>query len=203
MEVTNMGELFDPVQEASIESFPASDPPAFTPVSGTGTTHSWHDGFSSSVREMFREVDVEAVPLAGNQHLALLDAHEFLATALSHWAGGPRADAGPAVADRLGDLRSELREHRNTMERDGSPAEALRRAHPWLIAQSERLMRHHDVLEVAIAQACREYYRELDGERAAARIHRRLRAITASLGTLLSVERSLLTDQFSEPPALD
>ena len=100
-------------------------------------------------------------------------------------------------------MQVHLRQHRAHIEADGSLSDSVKVAHPWLISQLDRLLRHHGALDAAIERASVEYHEEPDLERATARIHRRAKGIAAGLTTLLSVERSLLMNGFCEPHALD
>lgn len=200
-----MSDVYDPVMEAGLESFPASDPPAFTPVRSTGAKHSTVPGArsTSDLQSAFREVDLRLLPRTGQVHLTLLEAEAFLGLALREWAAGRGSAAGAEVAGCLVALRIHLNEHRTNIEAEGSLSNSVKSEAPWLISQLEHLLRHHDELGSAILFASAEYERTGDETRAAVRVHRRAKGITAALTTLLAVERTLLMAQFCEPQAQD
>lgn len=200
-----MSDVYDPVMEAGLESFPASDSPAFTPVRGTGGKHSTVPDarFTPDLQSAFREVDLRLLTRTGHVHLALLQAQEFLGLALREWAAGRGSAVGAEVAGCLAALRIHLNEHRANIEAEGSLSNSVKSEAPWLISQLQHLLRHHDELASAILLASAEYERTGDDTRAAVRVHRRAKGITAGLTTLLAVERSLLMAQFCEPQAQD
>ncbi len=175
------------------------------PVSRVGATHSGfpEPGFTSDLQCEFREVDLRLIPRTGQVHLALREAEKSLRLALWEWAAVRSSVAGTELVGRLAALRIDLYEHRANIEAEGSLSDRVKSGNPWLISQLQHLLRHHDELDSAIFVASAEYERTTDDTRAAVRVHRRAKGIAAALTTLLAVERSLLMDQFCEPPALD
>lgn len=194
----------DPVAEAGYESFPASDPPAFTATRGAGEPdRALHDeNIAERWQPLFTEVDLGKLPETGQVHLALLDASQLLEEALEQRRHGGGDGDGPHVADRLLGLRDELGRHRANIQTEGL-TEQVTTEEPWLLSHLQHLLQHHDQLDFAIAQARTEFDQEGDVRRAADRICRRARGILATLRTMLSVERSLIMAQFCEPPARD
>lgn len=175
------------------------------PASRVGALHSSFSepGFTSDLQREFREVDLRLIPRTGQVHLALREAEESLRLALQEWAAVRSSAAGTELVGRLAALRIHLDEHRANIEAEGSLSDRVKSGNPWLISQLQHLLRHHDELGSAIFFASAEYERTTDDTRAAVRVHRRAKGITAALTTLLAVEGSLLMDQFCEPPALD
>ncbi len=200
-----MSNAYDPVTEAGFESFPASDSPAFTPISGMGGRHSsrFDATVASNWQRVFKEVDLNLIPRTGQVHLALLDAERFLGLALHEHAAGRDNPTGAEVAAHLAALRMRLAEHRSNIEAEGSLADSVKSQDPWLISQLQHLLRHHDQLGSAILFAGVEYESMGNDRRAAVRVHRRAKSIAAALTTLLDVERALLMAQFCEPQAQD
>ena len=196
---------YDPVAEAGIESFPASDPPSFTSTSGTGSPNvrELDSTSDATVRSMFREVDLSALPHLGQVHFALLQAQEYLASATRRRASQPADTDGHAVVGRLVALRVELNEHREHMEAEGSLTTSVTEEGPWLLSELRHLYDHHERLDEAISLVSAAYERERRAEVATAKVFHALRSIEAQLATLLSVEHSLLMAQFCEPPARD
>lgn len=197
--------VYDPVDEAGSDSFPASDPPAFTPVSGIGAKRPPlpDSGFAPSLEGVFREVDLSLLPPTGQVHLVLLEAEAFLSQALRDWAAGRASAEASEVVGRLATLRAYLDEHRANIEAEGSLSDSVKSDAPWLISHMHHLLRHHDELDRAIVLASAEFERTRDDTRAALRVQRRAKGIAAALSTLLGVEGWLLMAQFCEPPALD
>jgi len=178
---------------------------AYDPVTEGGKHSRALDAtFASNWQGVFKEVDLDLIPRAGQVHLALLEAEEFVGLALRKWAAG-RGDAAGSeeLAGRLAALQIRLNEHRAGIEAEGSLSDSVKSEDPWLISQLQHLLRHHDKLGSAILLASAEY--EIDPERirAAARLYRRAKGMAAELTTLLSVERSLVMAQFCEPQAQD
>ncbi len=192
----------DPVAEAGYESFPASDPPAFTATRGAGEPDRalTDENIAERWQPLFTEVDLDKLPETGQVHLALLDASRRLEESM----GGCHrtADDGQHVAHHLIALREELARHRSNVQTQGLSAEVVADG-PWLLSHLEHLLQHHDQLDVAIARAHAEFRGERNARRATDRIHRQTKAILARLQTMLSVEHSLIMAQFCEPPARD
>lgn len=197
--------VYDAVEEAGQDSFPASDPPSFTPVSGSGTRPRSFaaPGSSSAMKGVFREVDLDLLPPTGQVHLVLLEAEAFLAQALREWAAGGTDTEAEEVVGRLTSLRDYLSEHRANIAADGSLADSLKSDAPYLISHMHRLLRHHDELDRAIAVASTEFETTQNDTHSAKRLRGHARGIAASLTKLLGLERWLLMAQFCEPPALD
>jgi len=200
-----MSDNYDPVTEAGMESFPASDPPSFAATSGTGSRnpHAFGGSSTSGLGSVFREVDPSSLPHIGQVHFALLEAQEFLGSAMRLWAEDRAEADGHEVVGRLVSLRVDLNDHRLHMEAEGSLFDSVSFEGPWLLSELGHLFDHHDRLDAAIARASAVYEGEQEPEIASAGVFRSLRSIVASLATLLSVEHSLLMAQFCEPPAHD
>lgn len=200
-----MSDKYDPVAEAGMESFPASDPPSFTATNGTGSRNpdAFDGSLTSDLRSLFREVDLSSLPHVGQVHLALLEAQDFLGSAVRRWAEDRTGTDGHEVVGRLLSLRVELNDHRLHMAAEGSLFDSVSFEGPWLLSELKHLFDHHDRLDAAINRASAAYESEAEPEIASAGVFHSLRSIEASLATLLSVEHSLLMAQFCEPPAHD
>jgi len=196
---------YDPVTEAGMESFPASDPPSFTATSGTGSRNPRKamPEASREIRALFREVDLAALPPIGHTHLALLEAQQFVARAMEEWAAHRTDLDTSTVLGRLSTLRADLTEHRHSVAAEGSLSRLITFEGPWLLSELQHLFDHHDRLDAALEGASAEYESAVEPRAAGARLFRHLRGIGAALDTLLAVEHSLLMDQFCEPPAHD
>lgn len=197
--------VYDPVDEIGRDSFPASDPPSFTPVSGSGAKRpALPDAtFATSLEGVFKEVDLTQLPATGQVHLVLREAEAFLTQALREWAEGRASAEAAEVVDRLATLRAYLSEHRANIEEEGSLCDSVKSGTPYLISHMHHLLRHHDELDHAIGLASSEFESTEDAAGAALRVRRRAKTIAAALTTMLAVEGRLLMAQFCEPQALD
>ena len=150
--------------------------------------------FTTGLEPLFKEVDLRRIPRTGRVHLALLQAEQSLWLALG---------TGGDIVLCLAEIRTHLREHRANVEAEGSLSDSVRSEDPWLLSHLNHLLHHHDELEKAILVADAEYARSGHDPDAGARVNRRARSIGVKLSTLLTVERSLLMNQFCEPQAQD
>ncbi len=197
--------VYDLVDEAGLDSFPASDPPSFTPVAGSGGKRPVlpEAAIATSLRGVFKEVDLRQLPPTGEVHLVLMDVEAFLSQSLRDWAEGRASADAEVVVGRLATLRAYLSEHRANIEAEGSLSDSVKAEAPWLLSHLHHLLRHHDELDHAIGLASAEFESIGDASRAALRVRRRAKTIAAALTTLLAVEGGLVMAQFCEPQALD
>lgn len=197
--------VYDPVDEVGMDSFPASDPPSFTPVSGSGAKRPAlpDAAFATSLKGVFKEVDLSQLPPTGQVHLVLLEAEAFLSHALREWAAGRASADAEQVVGRLATLRAYLSEHRANLEAEGSLSDSVKSEAPWLMSHLHRLLRHHDKLDRAITLASAECEEAGTDTLPAVRVQQHTKGVAAALMTLIAVERWLLMDQFCEPQALD
>jgi hypothetical protein len=197
--------VYDLVDEIGRDSFPASDPPSFTPVSGSGAKRPALPAavFATSLEGVFKEVDLSQLPPTGQVHLVLLEAEAFLSQALREWAAGRASAEAAEVVDRLATLRAYLSEHRANIEAEGSLSDSVKSEAPWLMSHLHRLLRHHDRLDRAITLASAECEEAGAETPPAVRVQQHTKGVAAALMTLIAVERWLLMDQFCEPQALD
>lgn len=203
--LNDTSDVYDPVAEAGRDSFPASDPPSFSPMTAAGGKRSPlpDDDFAACVDGLFREVDPHLLPLPGQVHMVLVEAQAFLIDELEEWAAGRQDVSLAELVDRLSTLRAYLSEHRANIQAEGSLCDSVGTGTPYLLSHLGHLLQHHDALDTAIAAACAEFMETADENRAALRMQKHIRAISAELGTLLAVEAQLIRSQFTEPQALD
>lgn len=133
--------MVDCVEEAGMDSFPASDPPSFTPFGGSAV--------SPSLRTptWLRNVDRSRLPVSGTMHAFLLSAIEDLNSA-------QKISVEPAetLMDLLLTTSWVLKKHREAMLGDDDLGEDIESNSQWLLPRLGRIITRHEQLEELIAE---------------------------------------------------
>jgi hemerythrin-like domain-containing protein len=178
-------EAADLIDEADEESFPASDPPSWTPMTGVGPPAS---------REAQQQT---AATRTRSEHDALLAAMHRLEAALAAAAPGREHPWNRRVLDHLRGLEGVLAEHVASAEGPGGVFGEIDQTRPTLVRRIERLRREHaDLLRQAQAlQRLAAHYGE-DERPDAADIRRRAAALLGALRHHQAAEADVIFESF-------
>ena len=131
--------MVDCVEQAGIDSFPASDPPSFTPMGGSATPPPLR------APAWLLNVDQSRLPMSGTLHLLLLNALEDISAATNIETGPP-----PRLTGELEAIAAALRGHREVILGPENLREDIETSTQWLLSRFERLVAHHEQLEEVI-----------------------------------------------------
>jgi len=185
----------DRVEQAGMDSFPASDPPAFTPMGGLAAPH------PSRAPAWLVHVDPSRLSVSGAMHLFLLNALEDITAAGDRSAGSPV----PLMDDLLA-ISAALKGHREAMLGAADLREEVETSTQWLLPRLARLIRRHEQLEEfvdGILAKLDEWPPSGSEQLSWQIVSGELRIAEALLSQVLMEEHFLEHAMFDSPPAHD